>query len=427
MSRTTLVWTTDEFEFAKQCMKSSETIHDAMQKLKAKYPLRTYSMVYRKFQNEAISYGDLLDRKSKESPELIVSQMKRKDKIDELESELAVLRTAVKDTKAIEELIHGTGKHDFTKLPKWLQPKRQRNLTGIPFLFLSDIHYGEVVDPSQINYINTYNREIAKARIEFTFKTAVELLIDRFNKPVYDGIVVALDGDMISGNIHEELAETNDGPVLQSTVEIAELLIQGIELLANKFGRVFVPCIVGNHGRIWKKMRAKNRAMDSYEWIVYHIVYKHFKDDDRVNVVIPNGPDVQYSVYGVNFLQTHGDQFRGGTGIAGLFSPIMLGMARKQGRQQSVKMPFDVMVIGHWHQYIHTDKLIINGSIKGMDEYAYGLNVPAEDPKQALFIVHPDRGITFRVPVICNGYEKKKQTALHMTNSVTSNLFSKKH
>jgi hypothetical protein len=166
--------------------------------------------------------------------------------------------------------------------------------------------------------------------------------------------------------------------------------------------------------------------MDNFEWIVYNYIAKHFKGDDRVNVVIPNGPDVQYAIYDVKFLMTHGDQFRGGTGIAGLFSPIMLGMARKQMRQQGVKMPFDILVMGHWHQYIHTEKLIINGSVKGYDEYAFSLNVPAEEPRQALFVVHPEHGITYRVPVICNGYEKRDQSSRSLNNAVTEQLFSKR-
>ena len=418
-------WTNEEFTHLKECVKSSETLLDATKKHKEKYPFRTYTMCQNKFKHEGFHYGDML-MKPAPSVDVVHEEIKKKDRVRELENELAVLRTAVKDTRAIEELIHGVGGHDFTKLPSWLQPKRQRNLTGMPVLFLSDIHHGEVVDPSQINYINTFNREISKRRMEFTFKTAVELLLERFSKPLFDGIVCVLDGDIVSGNIHEELSETNDGPILLSVVEITEILIQGISMLADRFGRVFVPCVVGNHGRLWKKPRAKNRAMDNFEWIVYNYIAKHFKDDDRVNVVIPNGPDVQYPIYDVKFLQTHGDQFRGGTGIAGLFSPIMLGMARKQSRQQSVKMPFDVMLIGHWHQLIMTEKLIINGSVKGMDEYAYQLNVPAEEPRQALFVVHPDHGITYRIPVICNGYEKKDKPNFELNNAVTEQLFGKK-
>lgn len=409
MPHVNIKWTAEEFKFAKKCMEESESIHEALIKVQARYPHRTYAMLKMKFQTEGLSYGSMLKKPIKPpTSDDIYHQLKKKDRIAELQDELALLRTAVKDTKAIEALIHGVGKHDFTKLPAWLQPKIQRNLTGIPFLFLSDIHYGEVVDPSQISFINSYNREIAKKRIEYTFKTAIELTMDRFSKAVFDGCVVALDGDLISGNIHEELAETNDGPVLQSVIEIAELLIQGISLMADKFNKVFVPCIVGNHGRIWKKMRAKNRAIDSYEWVVYQTIARHFKNDPRVNVVIPNSADLQFAVYGVNFCMTHGDQFHGGTGIAGLFSPIMLGMARKQMRQQAAKQPFDVLLMGHWHQLVMTEKLIINGSIKGADEYSYQLNVPLEDPKQALFIVHPDYGITYRCPILCNGYEKKQ-------------------
>lgn len=409
MARTTVLWTKEEFDFCKECMKSSSTVHEAMEKIQARYPHRNYVMVRRKFQHEAVSYGDLLIKESRMSPDEIYHKIKKKDRIEELQSEIAVLRTAVKDTKAIEELIHGVAGHDFTKIPRWLQPKKQRNLTGIPFLFLSDIHHGEVVNPAQINGINTFNRAVSRARIEYTFKTAVELTVDRFNRPVFDGCVIALGGDLISGNIHEELAETNDGPVLESVIEIAELLIQGITLMADKFKRVFIPCVVGNHGRLWKKPRAKNRAIDNFEWIVYQTIAKHFYKDDRVTVLISPSADCRFNVYGVRMLLSHGDQFRGGTGIAGLFSPIMLGLARKQMRQQAIEAPFDTMLIGHFHQLIQTDRLIVNGSVKGADEYSFSLNVPLEPPKQALFIVHPDHGITYRCPVICDGYEKDRK------------------
>ena len=60
------------------------------------------------------------------------------------------------------------------------------------------------------------------------------------------------------------------------------------------------------------------------------------------------------------------------------------------------------MLCGHWHQYIHLSRLIVNGSLKGMDEYAYQNNFGFERPQQALFITHPRHGITFRMPVNCD-------------------------
>ncbi len=66
-----------------------------------------------------------------------------------------------------------------------------------------------------------------------------------------------------------------------------------------------------------------------------------------------------------------------------------------------VRQGLDLMM-GHWHQLLMMETLIVNGSTKGYDEYAYMGNFPFEKPQQALFVVHPERGITFRMPVICD-------------------------
>lgn len=399
-------WSKEELNHMMKCLKDSFSVPEATGKHQKKYPHRNVNSLNGQLQARGIRVAGLIKKKSYERIEIVQEKDALKKQIKDLNDQISLLRVESKDTKAILDLIHGVAEKDFTKIPKWLQKTNQRGITGIPFLGLSDIHHGEVVDTSQINFVNSFNRKISRERLEFTFKTCVSLCKNFFNRPKYEGIVCALNGDMISGNIHEELAETNEGTILESVVELTEILIQGITFLADQFGKVYVPCIAGNHGRINRKPRAKNRARDNYEWIIYQWLFKHFEKDDRVNVVIPNGPDTQYSIYGINFLQTHGDQFHGGTGIAGLFSPLMLGLARKQMRQQAIRSPFDVMFIGHWHQYIHTEKLIVNGSVKGMDEYAFGLNLPFEHPKQALFIVHPDHGITYRMPIICDAYQQ---------------------
>ncbi len=126
---------------------------------------------------------------------------------------------------------------------------------------------------------------------------------------------------------------------------------------------------------------------------------------------VPDAPDAQWTLYGTTFNLNHGDQFKGGSGISGVFSPLMLGMARKQKKQNAIGQPFDVMMNGHWHQYIHTDSLIINGSIKGYDEFANMHNFNFEPPQQALFISHPEKRQTFRMPILCD--EKSKLTKKH--------------
>ena len=70
-------------------------------------------------------------------------------------------------------------------------------------------------------------------------------------------------------------------------------------------------------------------------------------------------------------------------------------------------MEYDTMLLGHWHQLIQLERLIVNGSLKGYDEYAYSNNFGFEPPRQALWLTHPDHGLTFSMPVYVD--RKKKQ------------------
>jgi hypothetical protein len=55
--------------------------------------------------------------------------------------------------------------------------------------------------------------------------------------------------------------------------------------------------------------------------------------------------------------------------------------------------------MGHWHQCLHLGRVIVNGSLVGYNEYAYQGNFPFEAPKQALWLTHPEHGITFSMPI----------------------------
>lgn len=314
-------------------------------------------------------------------------------------------------TEKIREIIGATNTAKLGEGANWIKgPKELKyGVTGIPTLFISDIHFDEVVKGGEIGFVNEYNHQIAVDRIKHTFKMAVDLTKKYLHKPKYDGFICAFGGDLLSGNIHEELAETNAQTITHSIIDLSDLLADAISGLADEFGRVFCPCVVGNHGRLHKKPRYKQKTEQNYEWLIYQYLAKHFKNDHRVTFYIPDSPDAQWSVYGRVYNMNHGDQFKGGSGIAGLYSPLMLGMARKQKKQNAIGQPFDVMMNGHWHQYIHTDNLIVNGSIKGYDEFANGHNFSFEPPQQALFIAHPVKRETFRMPILCDkGQEPRK-------------------
>jgi len=247
--------------------------------------------------------------------------------------------------------------------------------------------------------VNAYNHQIAVDRAKRCFRTVIDLTTNHRSRPKYDYAVLALGGDCLSGIIHDELRETNEFPIHISVLSLADHIAAGIIAMQNAFGRVYVPCVVGNHGRIDKKPRAKNRVFDNYDWLVYQLLAKHFKGEKDITFEVPEGSDVQFALHNTRYLLTHGDQFKGGSGIAGALSPLLLGDARKRKRQMAVQRPYDFVMMGHWHQYIMARGIICNGSSKGYDEYAAQCNFDFEVPTQAAWLTHPDWGITARWPI----------------------------
>ena len=324
-----------------------------------------------------------------------------RDRVYELEAQLRAVRSATLTDEYVKRKIIGiTGELEGVKPPKWtLQMPSGRARPGVPVALWSDWHWGEVVLPEQIGGVNEFNLEIAHQRAKRLVERTVYLLRSHVVQPEYDGIVVCLGGDMLSGDIHDELTETNDAPMMPCLLDLFGVLRTAIEVLAKEFGAVFLPCVAGNHGRNTKKPRAKNRAFTNFDWLLYQFLAHSFEADKRVRFYIPDGPDALFRVFGTRYLLTHGDQFRGGDGIIGPIGPITRGHKRKAARNSNIDQAYDVMLCGHWHQEMNLARTIVNGSLKGYDEYANQNNFEFEPPRQALWLTHPERGITMRMSV----------------------------
>lgn len=271
---------------------------------------------------------------------------------------------------------------------------------GYPVTLWSDWHWGEVVDARQVNGLNAFNREIAHQRVEALVNNTVKLLRDYAGRePVYPGIWVCLGGDLISGKIHEELRETNWGTVEEQAYEVGGALAGALGRMADEFGEVHVPCVVGNHGRNSIKPVAKNRVRENREWGVYKSLERHFAADTRFHFYIPDGPDYLFHVFGHRFFLTHGDALgtKGGDGIIGAIGPIKRGVVKIRGAEVPVGRDFDYLLCGHWHSYQPPGELfpvLVNGTLKGADEYALNiLRVGFAKPSQSTFIVSPKHGL----------------------------------
>lgn len=289
--------------------------------------------------------------------------------------------------------------------PKWLDQEPGKSTTGCPIINLSDWHWGEVVDPDQVGGVNAFNRQIAKRRVRVLYDTITDLCFNHMTNPKYPGCVICLTGDMITGAIHDDLRETNDGPVTWSVIEVENQIIGLINALQKKFGKVFVPCVPGNHGRNTIKPRAKNRVYDSYEWLIYTHIEQYYRTNPNVSVHVPNGVDAHFSIFGHRFLQTHGDALgvKGGDGIIGALGPIARGAVKIGTQQRAAGKDFDTLVMGHYHVYIprgDAAPVMANGSLIGANEYSQLiLRVPGGRPSQSLAFIHPKHGFTAQWPM----------------------------
>jgi hypothetical protein len=288
-----------------------------------------------------------------------------------------------------------------TTPPAWLTKRSKPGKHhGTPWLLLSDLHLDEVVNAAEIGGVNAYSRRIAELRLASTFDNCALVCRQYWSGITFDGIVVALAGDLFSGDIHDELVQTNEDTMLGSVLHWCDRLASGLSMLADEFGKVHVPVVVGNHGRRSRKPRAKFRARDNFDWFMGHLLARQLAHDKRITFDIPDSADAIVTTYQWRVCVTHGDQARGGGGIAGIYSPIMRLDARKRQRAHAVAAPYDLLVMGHWHSLIFGPQWIVNGSLKGYDEYAAVENFNYEPPQQALWLMTPEHGKTWTAPIL---------------------------
>ena len=341
-------------------------------------------------------------------PQALRSQIRR------LEAELKAAAKVDEQATIIKGVIGKMARQvEELEAPEWIiKPNSKPSAPGVPTLFLSDLHWGEKVFPSQINNVNEFNLKIAHERMATLVDSAVHLLQIISPKMDYPGIVVPLGGDMMSGDIHEELTATNEIPSLPVMLDLFGVLVGVIESLATTFGAVFLPTCTGNHGRNTKKIYAKDRHATSFDWLLYQFLARHFEKDKRVTFLIPDGPATHYKIFGHRYRLSHGDRLgRGGDGIIGALGPIIRGDHRTRSRDAQIDLAYDTQIIGHFHQLTMMTRVIVNGCLKGMDEYSYTEGYPFEPPQQALWLTHPRYGITYRMPVFVDRTRKPFKTA----------------
>jgi hypothetical protein len=292
----------------------------------------------------------------------------------------------------------------YAERPKWLAPKSVGSGRGTLLAVLSDTHYGEVVNPAEVGGYNKYDLAIAEIRTERFFGRVVRLARDYFAGVKYDGIVLALGGDIVSGDIHDELQQTNALSTYQTVEWAVPRLAAGVEMLAKEFGRTHVVSVPGNHGRDQKVPRYKKRSAHNADQHIAKLLAMLLAKNDAITFQVAESLDSTFPLYGFSFSVEHGDELArsfAGSAEIGPLGPLQRGTNRKKVALSAEGTDLHYALWCHFHKYLPlaASGFIGNGSVKGTDEYARGLKFRPEPPQQALMVVDPERGVTLQAPV----------------------------
>lgn len=291
--------------------------------------------------------------------------------------------------------------------------------TRTGFLHLSDIHFSQIIDAEEVRYLNEYNESIAQDRLAYIFKETCKSMQEMQTNELF----IFLGGDLLSGDIHDELSETNESVITDSVSKLALIISSHIHDVAKHF-KVRVVCVSGNHARIHMKPRYKKASKLNWEYMMYKFI-QHHVGAAVDEFTIPNRKFEITNIQGYNFYLCHGEDIGSGSGgFASLpnTAPRDYSQIAAMHRHKQSKDPVDVdyFVQGHLHTpgempTYELKEIIYNGSLCGPDEYAINRVKRATPASQNFFIVEKGEGKKYLRKLECShirqGYSDSKSNA----------------
>lgn len=237
---------------------------------------------------------------------------------------------------------------------------------------LNDIHYGA----TENSYWNTYNSDICKTMMSNYCSKIIEVAC-RHNS---QNCIVWANGDLISGNCHNEISVTNKENIIEQITGVSELISQFLVKLSEYFVTVKFVSVAGNHSRLDTKERAlkDERLDDLVEW------YLRARLQNYENIIVGADKKIDTTMYlinvrGLNYCGVHGD--------------YDLNDSKVQTLQTMVGVPLYAVLSGHLH-HNKTDevqgiKTVMAGSFLGMDKFCVAKRIYGK-PSQMICICNED-------------------------------------
>lgn len=264
---------------------------------------------------------------------------------------------------------------------------------------VSDGHHGAVQNPDEIERLGSFSPDISTSRQIGYAQSVVKWVSSQRNAYNINDLHIIVTGDMISGDIHEELRVTNAFPAPVQAIRAGELLAQQIMTVAPHFRTVVVDFIADdNHGRLTKKPQAKEAGLNTFNFIVGSYAEALVKKQSNVDFRLHPVHETVVDVNGRRYLACHGHGVMGWAGVP------WYGIERKVGKEAQTRMQvimedvgrareigFHKYLFGHFHTDICTELYDGCASVSGTDAFDHKCGRYGR-PGQCCWLVHPKHG-----------------------------------
>lgn len=267
-----------------------------------------------------------------------------------------------------------------------------------PIAVMTDWHIEERVDPDTIDGLNEFNLEIGAERVKKAFCKVAEQIERLQSFAKMQEMVLPLLGDFISGYIHLELVESNYLSPTEASLFAIDQICSGIDFLLKNSGakRIIIPCVHGNHGRTSPLKLVSTSYKNSFEWEMYHVLARIYRNDPRIAFKIENGIHNWLTVQGHDIRFHHGDHIKYAGGIGGISIPVNKKLAQWNKARVAA-----LDVFGHYHQFVDMWRWVCCGCLVGFNQYAQSVGAEYQEPTQTLIVMSREYGKVMAIPIYC--------------------------
>jgi hypothetical protein len=329
-----------------------------------------------------------------------------------LRAELAKREETVERIMAALAVPVDVPRYDLAKTDKTL-PVRSAVLP------IYDIQYGQHVSPSDVplrqggHTSQTFDEKLARY-----LKAVTGSLRDYAASHRVDELVIPLGGDLVEGyDIFAGQAWQLDKNPAEQTRDLAAHLANAIKALVKvakeEIGveRIAVLSVPGNHGKVGGKRAGALPTTMSWDWLTVEILGLHLQGQPIDLWVNEPAGSLLFETAGHTFLQIHGDEIQGHSGIP------FYGLTKFDGKAMRLaRCVYDYCLLGHHHQQSSIPngsggEFLMSGDWIGGNNLSKYL-MAASRPQQRLLFVSRRFGITETVPIYLED-QRRREPVIH--------------